>query len=128
MSKRKFFNMWIPRSAVAFLAMMTALIACADLKAAESSVEVPFLERWAGSGHADATAEAFIHWDGDNPAEVPTNCAKCHSTLGFQDFMGADGTAAGTVDNPAPIGSTIECVACHNDATALLEASIAALQ
>lgn len=124
MSKRKFFNMWIPRSAVAFSAMMTALIVCADLKAAESSVEVPFLERWAESGHADAMAEAFIHWDGDDPAEVPTSCAKCHSTLGFQDFMGADGTAAGTVDNPAPIGSTIECVACHNDATALLDSVV----
>jgi len=112
MSKHKFFNTWTPRTAVALLAVATALVAWGDLKAAESSVEVPFLARWAESGHADATAEAFIHWNGDDPAEVPTSCAKCHSTPGFQDFVGADGTAAGTVDNPAPIGT---------DATAVMD-------
>ena len=29
--------------------------------------EIPFLEEWMSSGHADATAEAFIHWDADDP-------------------------------------------------------------
>ena len=47
----------------------------------ESAVAVvPFEEEWASSPHADASAEAFIHWDEDDPAEVPTSCAKCHST------------------------------------------------
>jgi hypothetical protein len=70
-----------------------------------------------GSGHADATAEAFRHWDEDSPAEVEQACAKCHSTPGFQDFLGVDGSAPDVVDAPAAIGTTVECVACHNDAT-----------
>jgi hypothetical protein len=76
-----------------------------------------FAEQWASSGHADASAEAFINWDGDDPAEVPANCAKCHSTPGYLDFLGADGSAFGTVDAAAPIGTTVECEACHNDIT-----------
>ncbi len=85
------------------------------------AVEVPYEAEWASSGHADATAEAFVHWDADDPAEVSASCAKCHSTPGYLDFLGADGTAAGVVDNAAPIGTTVECVACHNEATAVLD-------
>jgi hypothetical protein len=82
--------------------------------------EVPFEAMWQGSGHADKTAEAFKHWDTNNPAEVPTTCARCHSTPGYRDYLGVDGTAVGVVDNAAPIGTTIECTACHNSATAAL--------
>ena len=32
---------------------------------------VPFEEAWATSPHADDTAEAFRHWDEDDPAENP---------------------------------------------------------
>ncbi len=82
---------------------------------------VPFEEEWAGSPHNDAEAEAFIHWNEDDPAEVPTSCATCHTTAGYQDFLGADGSAPNVVDAavPAPAG-TVECVACHNSATATL--------
>lgn len=79
--------------------------------------DVPFEALWVGSPHADAEAEAFVHWNEDDPAEVPTSCAKCHSTPGYQDFLGADGTEAGTVDAAAPIGTTVTCAACHNDVT-----------
>jgi hypothetical protein len=82
--------------------------------------EVPFEEQWAASPHADAEAEAFVHWNEEDPAEVPASCAKCHSTPGYLDFLGEDGTAAGTVDNAAPIGTTITCAACHNAATAAM--------
>jgi hypothetical protein len=82
-----------------------------------ASVEVPFIDKWSASAHADASAEAFNHWNEDDPAQIPTTCAKCHSTPGYRDFLGIDGTAAGTVDNAAPIGTVISCVACHNDAT-----------
>jgi hypothetical protein len=68
---------------------------------------------WSGSGHADAGAEAFRHWDEDG--SISTRCAKCHSTHGFRDFLGDDGTAEGVVDNAAPLGTTVECDACHND-------------
>ena len=83
----------------------------------ESALEVPYEELWAGSGHADAMAEAFVHWDEDDPAEIPERCAKCHSTPGYLDFLGVDGSEAGVVNAPAEIGTTVECVACHNDTT-----------
>jgi hypothetical protein len=78
---------------------------------------MPFLKDWQGSPHADAKAEAFRHWDEDVPQEVPTSCAKCHSSPGYQDFLGADGSAAGKVDKPAPVNTVIDCVACHNSGT-----------
>ncbi|NJN55928.1 MAG: hypothetical protein HC804_14990 [Anaerolineae bacterium] len=78
---------------------------------------IPFEEQWASSPHAAADAEAFVHWDADDPAEVPANCAKCHSTTGFMDFVGADGSAFGSVETAVPVGEVIECQACHNDAT-----------
>lgn len=79
--------------------------------------EVPFADDWAGSGHNNAEAEAFVHWNEDDPAEVPTGCAKCHSTTGYQDYHGLDGSAVGSVDAAVPVGETITCVACHNEAT-----------
>ncbi|MCB0239947.1 MAG: hypothetical protein KDH08_15175, partial [Anaerolineae bacterium] len=78
---------------------------------------VPFEEQWANSPHNDITAEAFNHWNEDDPAQIPESCAKCHSTSGYVDFLGADGSEAGVVNAPHPIGSTVECSACHNDAT-----------
>lgn len=59
------------------------------------------------SGHADETAEAFIHWDEDDPPMVPTGCAKCHSNDGFIDFVDN-----GVVDNAANPG-VIGCTVCH---------------
>lgn len=80
------------------------------------SLTIPFLEDWMGSGHADVTALAFNDWNEDSPAEIPATCAKCHSTPGFEDFLGVDGSAPDVVDKPAAVGTTVECVACHNDA------------
>jgi hypothetical protein len=91
---------------------------------AQEGVDVPFLDDWASGGHADAAAEAFIHWDEDSPAEVPANCAKCHSTPGYLDFLGADGTEFGAVDGPHEIGTTIECVACHNEVTLTMDSVV----
>lgn len=91
---------------------------------AEPALEVPFLEEWMGSAHADAEAEAFVHWNEDDPQEVPPACARCHSTPGFQDYIGADGTAAGSVESPAPIGTLVECVACHNDVTLTMDSVV----
>ena len=70
---------------------------------------------WSFSSHADSEAPAFSRWNDEDPPEIPTNCAKCHSTTGYHDFLGLDGTTAGQVDNPAPVGTTVECEACHND-------------
>jgi hypothetical protein len=91
---------------------------------AQEEVEIPFLEEWSSSGHADASAEAFVHWNEESPAEVPVECAKCHSTPGYRDFIGADGSAAGAVDAPAPVGTTVECTACHNDVTQTMDSVV----
>jgi hypothetical protein len=63
------------------------------------------------SGHADASAEAFIHWDEDDPPVVPTGCAKCHSVGGFLDFL-----HDGIVGAPAEPGA-FNCDLCHTDSS-----------
>ena len=86
----------------------------------DPSEDVPFYDEWAGSGHADTTAEAFTHWDNDDPPVVSASCAKCHSRYGFRDFLGEDGSAPGQVDSDHPVGSVVDCVTCHNDASLAL--------
>jgi hypothetical protein len=84
--------------------------------------EIPYYDEWLGSAHADVTAEAFNHWNEDDPAEIPTSCAHCHSTPGYQDYLGADGSAPLETNAAAPIGTVIECQACHNTAASELDA------
>jgi hypothetical protein len=78
---------------------------------------VPFQELWLSSGHADSEAEAFRHWDEDDPKVVPESCAKCHTTTGFIDFVGADGSEYGVVNTTHDPSNGIECIACHNEGT-----------
>ncbi|MEF2073089.1 cytochrome c3 family protein [Consotaella aegiceratis] len=79
--------------------------------------EIPNLDAWRQSPHADVKSEAFRHWDEDGVVEEA--CAKCHSTAGFQDFLGADGSAEGSIDSEHPTDVAeapgIACMACHND-------------
>lgn len=86
---------------------------------AEVIVEnVPAAEAWATSPHNDEDAEAFRHWDEDDPAAIPGSCAQCHSTTGYAHYVGADGSEPFTMDlDSVPVGETVECIACHNDAT-----------
>jgi hypothetical protein len=65
-------------------------------------VVVPNLQAWESSGHNNVTDEPFRHWDADTPAEVPTDCARCHTSAGYQDYLGADGSAVNVVDAPVP--------------------------
>ena len=91
---------------------------CPEVECPEAEAAgCPFEDDWAGSGHADAEAEAFRHWDEDDPAVVPAGCAKCHSEGGALDFFGADGTEAGVVDGDHAIDTVISCDVCHNEAT-----------
>ena len=76
--------------------------------------QVPYYDKWMMSAHADATSEPFNHWNADG--EVPTTCARCHSSEGFVDYLGGDGSTPGVVDKPAPIQSVIRCQTCHNPA------------
>ncbi len=82
-----------------------------------NNLEVPYLDQWLSSAHADFGAEAFNHWNEDDPAEVPVACAKCHSSPGYQEYVGADGSTPNVVEHPVPVGSVVDCVACHNSGT-----------
>ena len=82
--------------------------------APENTSQIPYYDKWLMSAHADRTAEPFNHWNGEG--SVPTDCARCHSSEGFVDYLGGDGSAAGKVDQPAPVQSVIRCQTCHNAA------------
>ncbi len=83
--------------------------------------ETPYLADWQSSAHNNVADEPFRHWDdaAANPDGVPTTCAKCHTTKGYQDFLGVDGSEAQKVDAPVPAKDSqgIQCVACHNVGT-----------
>jgi len=68
---------------------------------------------WKMSGHADKDSEVFKHWDAEG--SIPTSCAKCHSSLGFRDFLGVDGSLGGVVEKAAALGTTVDCLVCHTD-------------
>ena len=81
-------------------------------------LEVPWVKEWTSSAHALYSAEAFTHWNDEG--EVPPACARCHTTTGFQDYIGADGSPVGSVENDHLTGQVVACVACHNEATRTL--------
>lgn len=78
-------------------------------------------DRYAFSSHANQDAGSFTNWDNNDPPLIPARCAKCHSTPGFLDFLGEDGSAPGVVDQDAPTGTVITCNACHNPSAHRLE-------
>jgi hypothetical protein len=71
---------------------------------------VPNMDAFLASGHADAKSAAFTDWNEAKPPEVPTACARCHTSAGFQEFITTGHVAKGI---PAPAG-TLECETCHN--------------
>jgi hypothetical protein len=73
---------------------------------------VPFQDAWAGSAHHALDTEPFKHWDTADPKEVPTSCARCHTSAGFVDYA-TDGKvdAAVSVANGNP---GIMCETCHS--------------
>ncbi|NWG72743.1 MAG: hypothetical protein HXY23_14220, partial [Parvularculaceae bacterium] len=94
---------------VLFLVAGMALLAQPRALAQDSGTaeEPPYLAEyylaWVESPHADATAEAFTHWDEEAEKVIPESCAQCHSTPGYRDYLGQDGSAFGVVDAPAPL-------------------------
>jgi len=75
--------------------------------------------KWLTSPHADHTATAFNDWNTTNPPAVPGACSRCHTTTGYESYIGLTGTAYATPANQ-PIGQVITCDACHNDAASAL--------
>ncbi len=90
--------------------------ACPEPEACPEALPVlPGIEAaWAGSGHAASDAEAFRHWDEDDPAVISTSCAKCHSTAGYIEFLE---TGANETEFPALENMGVTCEACHNQST-----------
>jgi len=80
--------------------------------------QVPYYTAWSGSPHADVSAEAFSHWNTEG--SVPTTCARCHSSEGFVDYLGGDGSAPGKVDAAGKTQSPVRCETCHNSAATAL--------
>ena len=97
-------------SIVLILAMAALVMAFTSQQTVIQSKASHAEDLWETSGHADSAAEAFRHWDEDDPAVVPTGCAKCHSAYGFVDFI-----LDGSVDAPADIDSTVNCDVCHTN-------------
>ena len=114
-----------------FLLAMIALLAACNAKPTETAVPtpataldtaaIPNYDAWYGSAHNKVTDEPFRHWDDAtaNPDGVPTTCAKCHTSAGYRDYIGADDTEAGKVESPVAAADSqgIKCVACHNAVT-----------
>ncbi|MCE9635527.1 MAG: hypothetical protein K8T90_07470 [Planctomycetes bacterium] len=86
----------------------------------EVRADIRIQQDWTGSGHANRSAEAFRHWDANLPQVVDLGCARCHSGDGYEDFIGSDGSAAGTVEKAPVVDRTVDCNACHNDVTRVL--------
>ena len=107
-------------TAIAFWAS-TSLMAQTNAPVPDSIAvtEVPFHAEWAASPHAQKGSVPFTYWN-NKKGDIPVACAGCHSTHGFLDLLGADGSAPGKVDRPAPTGTVVGCVACHNSAARAL--------
>ena len=71
------------------------------------------LKEWLLSPHADSKSESFRHWDTES--EIPGSCAVCHSTTGIVEYLSAPRITSGVLDHAVPIGTTVECAACHSD-------------
>lgn len=93
-----------------------APVPCPTAVPVEPGIEAPYEQEWSASPHNAADTEPFMHWNEEDPAEIPTYCAKCHSTTGYVDFLGGDGSEAGKVDAAVAVGETITCDACHSQA------------
>lgn len=100
----------VEKIVVATPAPAPAVGAMRDLTTTEQSPVVPFLADWQKAGHSDIKAEAFNHWP---TGGVPADCAKCHTSEGYREFL-----TAGKIEKPIQnVGSLIDCVACHNSGT-----------
>jgi predicted CXXCH cytochrome family protein len=109
---------------IGFLATVFALLAGWIFYISYQSRQPIPLEKinvdWWGSGHSDVKALSFTNWNTNNPPQVPPSCAKCHSGNGFLDYIGQDGSAAMSVDQPAAVESVVTCTVCHNEKADIL--------
>lgn len=94
--------------------VLVLVFAFGSFRKAMTETVVQATERYATSGHADRTSISFTNWNNNDPPVIPIQCARCHGTPGFLDFLGEDGSTPWVVDKEAPSGEVITCIACHN--------------
>jgi len=94
-------------------AVLSATLLAPSAPAAENELDAlaTIVEAWLASPHADYHSRSFTYWNADG--EVPATCAACHSQPGFLDYLGADGSVAGSVESPAAINAPVGCAVCH---------------
>lgn len=102
------------------LAWAAVLFAVPSVLASDDSPISKLVEAWLTSPHGNYHSPSFTYWNKDG--EVPKACATCHSETGFRDFLGADGSAAGSIEKPGVINSPIGCASCHTEAAHALDA------
>jgi len=101
---------------LALAAITAAIVAWAVVRARGGGSVAAIAADWSASGHADYSAEAFVHWDADDPPLIPAGCAECHSSHGLLEYVGERGGEYGKVSRDMPVGTVVSCVACHNNA------------
>ena len=77
------------------------------------------VDAWLSSPHGDYGSESFTHWNEDG--EIPGTCAVCHSSPGVTQFLRGPMTTAGRIDQSVHLGTSVDCVACHNSGVGNLE-------
>ncbi len=107
----------VRRAIITAIAAFYAALPVSSPQAADGpdGVKVPYLEQWRSSPHARKDSEAFRHWDKDG--QVPKACAACHSSGGYHDYLGVDGSAPGKVNASHPTDTVISCTTCHTEET-----------
>ncbi|MCB1310824.1 MAG: polyheme membrane-associated cytochrome C [Sedimentitalea sp.] len=108
-------------------ALLGGAIAIAGSAAAQDEKKpdlAKITEAWLASPHADRSAEAFKHWNDDEDRVVPGECATCHTSRGIIDYLGTDLRAVNVIDQPQPLGSTVDCATCHNSKSMALQSVV----
>ncbi len=113
-----------PARSLTALASLTAfaalLFTAVPAGASDGSPITKLVEAWLSSPHGNYHSPSFTYWNKEG--EVPKTCATCHSETGFLDHLGADGSAAGSIEQPGVINAPIGCATCHTDEAHALNA------
>ncbi len=115
-------------ASLAFLSAATFVMGFATVLAQDTEPADPhgepgtfltsYYDAWVNSPHARFEDDAFTHWDEDG--EIEARCAACHSTPGYLDYLGADGSEFGSVETAHELGTVVNCNACHNEVSSQL--------
>ena len=114
------------RTVVVCAALLAAVVPAMPASAQEGRKPdlAKITEAWLASPHADRSAEAFKHWNEDKDRVVPGECATCHTSRGIMDYLGGDLRAVNVIDQPQPLGSTVDCATCHNAKSMALQSVV----